>query len=324
MERHERVAYRPQIDMQQIQAFDEHLRTLPGSWSTIGRSFVHSGAPGVIRLRWQIANERWCDEPGFLDFLDVRNHRLLLRCFLQHEPMTEDLQPSDEESDSSGAGMPEHDWQRSWTEEALLKKMEPGTKQRHLTQALHFLEIQGYIVAHGPGEWVSGSFLEQVMTLAPTFSWCVQARLQTNHHALVRRSVSFIEWQNSSLNELDVLAFMEDGRIMIVDCKTNPAIPLEQMIHFVRRASEFPADISLLLIDTDDEEQVIKRLRQMNTILHREETDFGSRYQHKGSTMYHLTENLYVANTAGGISSVLELALQSASSLKPVNYIPSL
>lgn len=324
MERHERIAYRPQTDMQQIQAFDEHLHTLPGSWSTTGRSFVHAGAPGVIRLRWQIAGGHWCDEAGFLDFLDVRNNRLLLRCFLQHEPMTEDLQLPNEEFPSSSAGMPEQNWQRSWTEESLLKKMEPGTRQRHLTQALHFLELQGYIVAHGPGEWVSGSFLEQVMTLAPTFSWCVQAHLQTDHHALARRSVSFIEWQNLQLNELDVLAFTEDGRVIIIDCKTSSTISLDQMIHFVRRAREFPTDISLLLIDTDDEEQVTKRLRQMNTILHRKETDFGSRHQHKKSTVYHLTENLYVANTTGGISSVLEAALDSASSSAQVSYVTSL
>lgn len=323
MERHERIAYRPQINMQQIQAFDERLHTIPGSWSTIGRSFVHAGAPGVIRLRWQIDGERWCDEPGFLNFLDVRNNRLLLRCFLQHEPMTEDLQLPIEESTSSGAGIPEHNWQRSWKEDALLKKMEPGTKHRHLAQALHFLEIQGYIVAHGPEEWVSGSFLEQVVTLVPTFSWCVQARLQNDHHALVRRSVSFREWQNSQLNELDVLAFTEDDQIMIVECKTNLAIPLEQMVHFVQRARQFPADMSLLLIDTGSEDQIIKRLHQLNTILNREEMDIGSRHENKGSVIYHLAENLYVANTAGGISAALEAILQLGTRLKQADYITS-
>ncbi len=316
MERHERILYRPQINMQQIQAFDERLHSLPGSWSTIGRSFVHAGAPGVIRLRWQIAGERWCDEPGFLNFLDVRNNRLLLRCFLQHEPMIEDLQPSIEDATSSGAGIPEHDWQRSWKEDALLKKMESGTKQRHLAQALHFLEIQGYIVAHGPEEWVSGSFLEQVVTLAPTFSWCVQARLQTDHHALVRRSVSFREWQDIQLNELDVLAFTENGLIMIVECKTSSTIPLDEVIHFVQRARQFPADIALLLIDTNSEDQIIKRIQQMNTILNREEMDLGSRHEHKESIIYHLAENLYVANTAGGIGSALEATLQVGSGLK--------
>jgi len=317
MERHERIAFRPQINMQQLRAFDERLQTIPGHWSTIGRSFVHAGAPGVIRLRWQISGERWCDEPGFLNFLDVRNNRLLLRCFLQHEPMTDDLQLTAEESDSPGAGVPEHDWQRSWKEEALLKKMEPGTKPRHLAQALHFLEIQGYIAAHGPNEWVSGSFLEQVATIAPTFAWAVQARLQTDHHALARRCVSFKEWQDTPLNDLDVLAFTEDGLIMTVECKTNLSISLEHMTHFVQRATKFPADVALLLIDTDAEEQVVKRLRQINTVLNREETDIGTRYQQEEkSVIYHLTGNIYVANTAGGINPALETTLRLGSGLK--------
>lgn len=81
----ERIPYRPQLDMQQIHAFDERLRQVQGTWTTIGRSFAYAGAPGVIRLQWCDPDECWCDERSFLD---QYTFRLLLRCFLRHAPMT--------------------------------------------------------------------------------------------------------------------------------------------------------------------------------------------------------------------------------------------
>src|SRR5258708_32586700 len=131
------LPYHPQIDMQQLYAFDEHLRNVPGSWSTIGTSFVHAGAPGVIRLRWLIDGQRWCNEAGFLDFLDLRNHRILLRCFIQNETVVQDIQQASTEPDDLDAASPEQGWQRIWKMEALLEKMGPETNQRRLAQALH-------------------------------------------------------------------------------------------------------------------------------------------------------------------------------------------
>lgn len=84
----ERIPYRPQLGMQQIHAFDEHLRQVQGTWTTIGRSFAYAGAPRVIHLQWSNPDECWCDERSFLDFLDQYTFRLLLRCFLRHAPMT--------------------------------------------------------------------------------------------------------------------------------------------------------------------------------------------------------------------------------------------
>lgn len=317
------LPYRPQIDMPQLYAFDERLRNVPGSWNTIGRSFVHAGAPGVIRLRWLIAGERWCDEAGFLDFLDVRQNRLLVRCFLKNKPVDEEIPQAIEEPEDADADVPEHVWQRTWTMEALLKEMGPEVKPRRLVQGLHFLEKQEYIVAHGPDEWVSGSFLEHVEQFGPTFAWSVQAHLQERHHALTRRCVSFKEWQVPQLNELDVLAFAADGLIMTVECKSNEDIPFEELVQFVQRARAFPADVALLFIDTESEERLTEYLQQLNTILNREHMDLGDRHLHEGTVIYHLTDNLYVANTAGGIDPALEATLRLGSALKQPSYVES-
>ncbi|QBD81529.1 hypothetical protein EPA93_38400 [Ktedonosporobacter rubrisoli] len=295
------LPYRPEVNLQQLHAFDECLRHIPGSWNSIGRSFIHAGAPGVIRLRWQIAGERWCDEPGFLDFLDQRHHRLLLGCFLQE---IDDTDPAEDATSN---------WPRTWQTETLLKQMGPAIKARQLAQALHFLELQEYIVAQNPDEWASGSLLEHIEDLNPTFAWSVQAHLQQSYHALVRRCVSFKEWQTTQLNDLDVLAFTEDGRAIIVECKLGQHVSLPQVVRFVQRAQAFPADIALLLLDTEEEAPVIRLLQQINTILNRDELDLGHKYTHKGSLLYHLTDNFYVANTAGGIASALEAALQFGS-----------
>lgn len=311
------LPYRPQIDMQQLHAFDERLRQVPGSWNTIGTSFVHAGAPGVIRLRKLIEGKRWCDEAGFLEFLDRRHHRLLLRCFLQHEPlsMSEHLPQVPVEPDDTDTPISEPGWQRSWKVEALLEKMGPEVTRQRLMQALHFLELQEYIVAQGPDEWVSGSLLEHVEQFGPTFAWSVQAHLQ-QHQALVRRCVGFKEWQTPALNDLDVLAFTKDGLIMTVECKSSQDIPFADLVDFVQRARTFPADISLLLIDTEHESLVIEYLQQINTILNREPLDFGQRHLYEGSVIYHVSGNLYVAHTASGIAPTLEAMLRLASDLK--------
>jgi hypothetical protein len=148
----------------------------------------------------------------------------------------------------------------------------------------------------------------------------VQAHLQERHHALVRRCVGFKEWQASAMNDLDVLAFTEDGLIMVVECKSCPDIPFNHLVHFVQRARAFPADISLLLIDTESESLVTEYVQQIVTILNREPVAPGQRHLYEGSLIYHVTENLYVANTTGGIDPALETTLRLQSGSKQARY----
>jgi hypothetical protein len=315
----ERIPYHPQMDMQQLAAFDERLRHVSGSWNTIGRSYVHAGASGVIHLRWLIMGERWCNEDGFLHFLDSWQHRQLLRYFLRQKP-PQDQQQRDRKRAHTGMEKRKCGWQRIWKEDALFQKMEPKTTRKQFIQALQFLALQEYITAQDPDTWVSSSLLEPIKTFDATFAWCVQAHLQ-NHHALTRRSVSFREWQTSHLNDLDVLAFTEEGLIMTVACTSGQDLSSGYLVHFVQRARDFPADIALLFIDTESESQVTKHLRQINIFLKREPMDFGHRYMQDGSVVYHLIDNIYVANTAGGIEPALVMTLQLGSSITQTDEV---
>ena len=307
------VPYRPEMDMQQVSRFDARLRDVPGSW-TMTHSFLHAGDPHVVSLRWIIPDERWCDEASFLNFLDQRHHRLLLHCFLQLAapdplPLVVERIPSEAEAVPQES---EYQWSRS----ALLEQMGPAVKPHQLTQALHFLQVQEMVHEEEQDRWSRGRQLKPVATMDSTFEWLVQEHLQRFHHALARRSVSFKEWERDDLNDLHVLAFTEDGLVITAECKSNPAISGEDITRFMRRATAFPADIALLLIDTASEHQVVEQIQQMNTVLGRELTDPGNIHQHKGSVIAHLGGNLYVANTAGGIEATLEETLHIGATWK--------
>jgi hypothetical protein len=311
----ERLSYHPQLDMQQLYAFDERLRNIPGSWNTIGRSFVHAGAPDVIHLRWLINDQPWCTERGFLDFLDVRSHRLLLNCFLQKKPV-EKRQNANPKATTAGKKLAQHGRQHAWKEKALCESIGlAATQHDQLTEALHFLELQEYIELKHPHEWMSSSLLEHIANFDATFSWCVQAHLQ-NHRALTRRCVSFKEWQSLHLNDLDILAFTDDGLIMTVACISERDLPSGFLQNFVQRARIFPADIVLLLVDTESESLLTHRLQQINTMLKREASTCEQRYLQDSSIIYHVTKNIYIANTAGGIDPTLTAILRLGSSIK--------
>jgi hypothetical protein len=307
------VPYRPEMDMQQVSRFDAHLRNVPGSW-TMTHSFLHAGDPRVVSLRWIIPKERWCDEAGFLNFLDQRHHRLLLHCFLQS--VASDPLPLVVERTPSEAEVVPQESECQWDRSALLEQMGPAVKLHQLTQALHFLQVQEIVHEEEQDKWSRGRQIKPVATIDATFEWIVQEHLQRFHHALARRCVSFKEWERSDLNDLHVLAFTDDGLVMMVECKSNPDISGEDITRFIQRASSFPADIALLLIDTESEQQVVEQIQQMNTILGRELTDLGNIHQHKGSVIAHLGGNLYVANTAGGIEATLEETLHIGATWK--------
>lgn len=300
------VPYRPEMDMQQVSRFDARLRDVPGSW-TMTHSFLHAGDPRVVSLRWIIPDEPWCDEAGFLNFLDQRHHRLLLHCFLQ--PAAPGPLPLVVERTPSEAEVVPQESEYQWGRSALLEQMGPAVKPHQLTQALHFLQVQDMVHEEEQGRWSRGRQIKPIATMDSTFEWIVQEYLQRFHHALARRCVGFKEWERSQINDLNVLAFTDDGLVMMAECKSNPDIAGEEITRFMQRATAFPADIALLLIDTESEHQVVEQIQQMNTVLGRELTDLGNIHQHKGSVIAHLGGNLYVANTAGGIKATLEETL---------------
>ena len=312
-----RVPYQPQVNMVELRAFDEQLRKLSDSWNIV-RSFLHAGDPRVISLRWIIPGELWCDEASFLDFLDVRAHRLLLRCFLHQDIVTRDVQHLLREHIGTDTPIAFQDIQHIWTVEQLLQKID-GIQVEALRQALHFLHLQELIIQHRADAWVSGLRLQAIGNLGSTFEWMVQARLQQEYQAVARRCVSFKEWQTSGLNDLDVVAFL-NNLVLIVECKSSTDVSLEQIARFVQRSQAFPADVALLLIDTTSQQQVTKRLQQIHTILGNAVTDIAEQQcTWKGSEIAHVAKNLYVANTAGGIAASLAGVLHIAQ-----NPLPSL
>lgn len=307
------ITYRPEMNMQHITGFDARLRSIPGTW-TLTHSFLHAGDPRVVSLRWIISDKHWCDEAGFLNFLDQRHHRLLLRCFL--EPAVSDQPPTQEEEiPTETEGEPEVLAEYQWSNEELLEQMGAPTKNHQLSQALQFLRTQE--MAHEEQDkWSRGKQISSIATINATFEWVVQQYLQRNHNAFARRRVSFKEWDLNHLNDLNVLAFTPEGLTVVVDCKTDLDISGDELMHFIQRASAFPTDVALLLIDTEHEQHVINQAQKINAILGRKVADPEEIHQYKGSTIAHLTGNLYVANTAGGIAASLEEVLRMGTESK--------
>jgi hypothetical protein len=124
-----------------------------------------------------------------------------------------------------------------------------------------------------------------------------------------RRCVSFREWQQTQLNDLDMVVFTET-EVITVECKSSHHFTVDHLSRFVRQAQAFPADIALLLIDTLSSHQVTKRLQQIALLLGKEATDFGSHYVYKGSLIVHAIGNMYIANTASGIAAALDGTLR--------------
>jgi hypothetical protein len=102
--------------------------------------------------------------------------------------------------------------------------------------------------------------------------------------------------------DIDVLAFLGDGRIFTVECKfSSKRITDGHLERFVRRAKIFPADISLLLIDSDDSYQMQQRLGQLRRSMLMEYGEYRltDTFLLGECCVVHLRDNLYAANTGG-------------------------
>lgn len=159
--------------------------------------------------------------------------------------------------------------------------------------------------------WYGDDRLIALSTFGPTLEWIIQAALQREYRALARRHVSL--GKLGQLGDIDVLAFLEDGRTMMVECKSSSKrITNEHIERFVKRARVFtPADVALFLIDAEDLNQMQQRHNQLSTVVFREYREsVGLRLLHLGgSHIYHLRDHLYVADTGGGIFATLKFVL---------------
>lgn len=279
--------------------FEERLQQCPGGpWTIASASTTQTPDTQVVRLHKVIPGRGWCEEATYVDFLDQRIHRQLLDCFVLN---TQKLQ---------------------WPIDELLKQIGPRISRMTLETALLFCEAQGFIVAVKNRTWWSrGPQLSQVQNLGATFEWLVQEFLQRRFRAVARRCVILKELPSSQFGDFDILAFTEDGLTITIECKSSTSgITNGHLTRFLKRSSAFPADIALLLIDTDETNALLNRLPQINAILdHEWKHRYTAKYTNGERVLYHLQDNLYLSNTAGGISAALEDVLVSQTKLMRQN-----
>jgi hypothetical protein len=154
--------------------------------------------------------------------------------------------------------------------------------------------------------------------LGATFEWLAMENLQRFYQAIARRSVTLKELQELQLGDLEVLAFTDTGLVITVECKSSTSeISREHIARFLRHAALFPADIALLLIDTSDGQLITNSLIQITSCLRASvKPQYLECYTQEGSLVYHIQDNLYIANTGGGIRAALRVVLQVGATLK--------
>lgn len=227
----------------------------------------------------------WADSALFLDFLTSISHRRLIQCFLGSQAI------------------------REWTFEALQKQTRPQSPQALLEALEQCCFWQIALEEKAMNMWRGHPRMETFNNSGWTFEWIVQMLLEREYHAQVRRHV--ILGEIAALGEIDVLAFL-DGRSLLVECKSSSkGLTDRQLDRFVAKGRGFPSDRTLLLIDTDDAHQMQQRAGQLGQSMQRAFNDasVGAVQTYGGSSIVWLRENLYVADTAGGITTTLQAVL---------------
>lgn len=302
------IRYCPQTSPAEVQAFERRLHACPGSW-TLSRPFASENDPSVVRLQWLAPGYQWGDILGFLTFLDRWEHRSLIRIFLRSPSpgLATNL-------DLQSKGCPN---ELLWSHEMLLKALQQRLTIQELCKVLTFLEIQELISCYQEQWWHRGRHLQKVHDFGYTLEWLVLEHLRRLHGAFACRCVHFQEWGALHLNDIDVLAFLPDGRRMLVECKSG-TIPAKREVAecFLRRATAFPADIALLLIDRESPTPVNTLCRYLNEGLQRNPTHLGDSSTYQGSPIYRVSERIFVANIAGGIAATLRGVLHPGTALK--------
>jgi hypothetical protein len=240
----------------------------------------------VLQPRPLSFDSPWADPTQFLDFLTPIAHRRLLHCFL---------------SPQSG---------QQWTFEALLKQTRPSSPQA-LSEALHqccFWQIALEDLA--THTWQGHPRLITLNNFGWTFEWMIQALLERNYSALVRRHVILGEIRD--LGEIDLLAFLANGQSLLVECKSSSkGLTDRQLDRFIAKGRGFPADRALLLIDTDDPHQMQQRMGQVGLAMQRAfgDASVGAIQHHAGSSVVCMHNSLYIADTGGGIVTTLQTVM---------------
>jgi len=228
----------------------------------------------------------WAETAPFLEFLTDISHRRLVACFLGGHTT------------------------KYWTFEALLLQTRPSSPHalREALEQCVFWQIA--IVQEDATTWHGHSRLAVLNNIGWTFEWILQALLEREYAALVRRHVRLNEI--AALGEIDILAFLNTGQSLLIECKSSSkGLTNSQLDRFIAKGRGFSADRSLLLIDTDDPHQMQQRMGQVGQAMQRAfgDASVGAMHRSAGSSIVCMHDTLYLADTGGGIITTLQAVL---------------
>ena len=265
--------------------FLERLQQCDGGPWTLFEAQQHLDA---LVLQPQTFDASQVDTTLFVDFLANSFHRRLLHCFVGIKSSL------------------------SWSLETLLKQIRPPSPQS-LMEALECCRLWQIAIENPTTQlWQGHRRLAPFNNLGWTFEWVIQAVLEREYSALVRRHV--ILGEIMALGEIDILALLPGGRFpLLIECKSSSkGLTDRQLDRFVSKAQGFPGACALLLIDTDDPHHMQQRMGQCGQVMQRAYGDasMGAIQRYGGSSVVQLRDRLFVADTGGGLMTTLQAILE--------------
>jgi hypothetical protein len=163
--------------------------------------------------------------------------------------------------------------------------------------------------------WIRGPTCQKIIDIGHTLEWYVAEWFRNEYHALARYGVETKELAGEG--DLDVVAF-KNGVCTMVECKSTSKVGAKELCHFLRRCTKFPAQMSVLLMDTEHKEAVEMRTKQLRTLL---ELPAGAALKKPhGKTMFYWLPgyNIYITNTGAGIATTLEEIMRFHEAVREV------
>ena len=120
-----------------------------------------------------------------------------------------------------------------------------------LTSYLTFLLNQGWF--HGNSSWLErGIYQDHILNIGRTLEWYVaewfRLTYSISHLVSVRHGVELAELPLPG--DLDVVAFLDEGLVVMVECKSSSEVDEGQFGRFLQRVQAFHPALAVLLIDT--------------------------------------------------------------------------
>jgi hypothetical protein len=305
--------------------FRDRLDQHPGGpWYPIGA--LHEPDEQVLQLSEIDPQQRWSEPHAFLNFLDRTAYRRLLHCFIGGNALEKNRVWSPEILQQR-TQLPLEDLEEALAfchQQAFAIPEETRESRARFYQHLQQLSDQGKIsfeptpehlqklelLPEKPGRWYSNPELDQIQNFGPTFEWVIQALLEQAYSALARRHVQLSSFL--SLGDLDVLAFLPDGRSLLVECKSSTKhITDAHLCRFFHKAHTFKPDVALLLIDANDPLHMQQRMTQFYRTCYREYGTFpiGNLRCLAKSSMLRIQEQVFVADAGLRLSVTLHYIL---------------